>query len=180
MKKLLVTLAAVLISASAFAQGTIVFNNRNLTAPAGGTYNAPITGNTVGATAQLFLVTGAAGSETYTPLTPVNTFRAAPNNAFLTGPVQVEVPGQPPGTTGVRFVVRAWQGASYDTATERGQSAIITVTQPLGGTPTGAPPITPPDLGGAQGLQSFPVVPEPSTIALGLLGAAALLYRRRK
>lgn len=38
---------------------------------------------------------------------------------------------------------------------------------------------TPPDL---QGLQSFSlaVVPEPSTIALGVIGASSLLFRRRK
>jgi hypothetical protein len=41
--------------------------------------------------------------------------------------------------------------------------------------------------GGMEGLKSFnlvaggaPVVPEPTTIALGALGAAALLLRRRK
>jgi hypothetical protein len=180
MKKLLVTLAAVLISASAFAQGTVVFNNRNLTGAGGTLYHAPITGNTVGATAQLFLV-GTGGA--LTPLTPTQTFRPAPNNAFFVGPVTVEVPNVAAGTSGTIVRVRAWQGASWDAATERGESTDITLG-PLGGTPPGGlPPVTPPDLGGlngANGLQSFAIVPEPSTIALGVLGAAALLLRRRK
>jgi len=185
MKKLLVTLAAVLVSVSAFAQGqfgTIVFNNRNLTAPGGGTYNAPINGITDPANthAQLYLVTGSGASAVYTPLNPLQVFRASPNQAFFTGPVSVDVTGQAPGTSGLNFVVRAWEGAgTYDTATARGESALITVAAGLGGTTQGGAIFLPPDLGGPQGLQSF-TIPEPSTIAFGLLGAAALLYRRRK
>jgi hypothetical protein len=187
MKKLLVTLAAVLVSVSSFAQatsGTITFNNRGLSpATAGGTpYNAPINNVTdpASARAQLYLVTGTAGSEVYTPLTPLQTFRASPNQAFFVGPVSVSVDGQAPGTSGLRFVVRAWQGAAnYDAAVIKGQSDPITVAAGLGGTGPGGV-FLPPDLGGPNGLQSFSLVPEPSTIALGVLGAAALLYRRRK
>jgi hypothetical protein len=179
MKKLLVTLAAVLVSASAFAQGTVTFNNRNLTGAGGVLYHAPITGDTIGASAQLFLVAG--GVET--PLTPTQTFRPAPNNAFFVGPVTVAIPGVAAGVSGTQVRVKAWQGASYDASAVRGQSELITLGQ-LGGDPGGGnPPITPPDLGGLNGqngLQSFAVVPEPSTIALGVLGAAALLLRRRK
>jgi hypothetical protein len=173
MKKLLVTLAAVLISASSFAQGTVNFNNRNLTRPDGTTYHAPILGNTVGATAQLVQI-GAGGA--VTPLTPTHTFRAAPNNQFLTGNLIVEIPGVAAGTVGTVVRMRAWQGASYDAAAEKGESANITLGA-LGGTPASGPPLTPPNL---DGLESFTVVPEPSTIALGVLGAAALLLRRRK
>jgi len=187
MKKLLVTLAAVLVSVSAFAQGqfgTIVFNNRNLTAPGGGTYNAPINNVTDPANthAQLYLVTGSGASAVYTPLNPLQVFRASPNQAFFTGPVSVDVTGQAPGTSGLNFVVRAWEGAgTYETATARGESALITVAAGLGGTTQGGAIFLPPDLGGPNGLQSFAIiVPEPSTIAFGLLGAAALLYRRRK
>jgi len=184
MKKLLVTLAAVLVSVSSFAQatsGTLTFNNRGLTAPGGGTYNAAINGITdvASARAQLYLVTGSGASAVYTPLTPMQTFRPSPNEEFFVGPVTVSVTGRDPGTTGLQFVVRAWQGAaSYETATYRAESELITVAAGLGGTGPGGV-FLPPDLGGANGLQSF-TVPEPSTIALGVLGAAALLYRRRK
>jgi hypothetical protein len=48
----------------------------------------------------------------------------------------------------------------------------------------GSPPATPPDLGeGSVPITSFSlaiVTPEPSTIALGVIGASTLLFRRRK
>jgi hypothetical protein len=183
MKKLLVTLAAVLVSVSSFAQGTLVFNNRGLANPSGsGTYNSPINGVTDPATAgaQLYIV-DAGGARTAIPGTQV--FRPAPNQQYFTGPITVTVPNQPPGTAGLRFVIRAWQGGtSYETSSMTGESAIFTVAGGLGGVPPTGAPITPPGLGGPGGLDpaGFTIVPEPSTIALGLLGAAALLLRRRK
>src|SRR5688500_11061894 len=123
MKKLLVILVVVLVNVSSYAQstwGTITFDNRGLSprTPGGELYNAPINGVTdvASARAQLYLVTGSGASAVYTPLTPLQTFRAnAP--AFFVGPVSVSVTGQLPGTTGLQFVVRAWQGAAtWETA----------------------------------------------------------------
>ncbi|HYE31884.1 MAG TPA: PEP-CTERM sorting domain-containing protein [Methylomirabilota bacterium] len=173
MKKLLVAVAAVLVSASAFAQGQLNFNNR-LT----GVVDAPIsrpdgTGAGAGVTAELVLVQG--GSETV--LTPVTTFRTSSAAAtFYVNPVDVIVPGVQAGQTAT-LKVRAYEGASYATATLRGESATFNLA--LGGTPPGGAPLTPPALAGLQGF-ALQVVPEPSTIALGVLGAAALLLRRRK
>jgi len=48
----------------------------------------------------------------------------------------------------------------------------------LGG--TGSPPATPPDLIGLTSFSLVTSVPEPGTITLGLMGAAAFLARRRK
>jgi hypothetical protein len=172
MKKLLVTLTAVLVSASTFGQGTILFNNRT------GNIDAPVkradgTGAGAGVTAQLFLVTGAAGSETYTALSPTTTFRTtSPAAAFYVNQVSVGVPTVAPGQSAT-VVMRAWEGASYDTAVIKGQSNPVTLPA-LGG---GSPPLPDALL---NGLTTFTLVPEPSTMALGLLGAAALLYRRRK
>ena len=172
MKKLLVTLAAVLVSVSTFAQGTVIFNNRV------GTVDAKIsradgTGAGAGVTAQLFLV-GAGGA--LTPLTPTTTFRTtSAAAAFYLNQVSVTVPGVPAGSPAT-FRIRAWEGASYDTATIKGESNDVLITQ-LGGQPATGAPIPDPAL---NGLQAFALVPEPSTLALGLLGAAALLYRRRK
>jgi len=171
MKKLLVTLTAVLISASTFGQGTIQFNNRT------GPIDAPVTrqdgtGAGAGVTAQLFLVQGGV----YTPLTPTTTFRTtSPAAAFyVTQPATaVTVPGIAAANSAT-IVMRAWEGASFDSATVRGESTPITIT--LGGDVPGSAPLPPALL---TGLQGFTLVPEPSTIALGLLGAAALLYRRR-
>jgi len=175
MKKLLVTLAAVLVSASAFGQGTINFTTRIV-----GTLDAPVfkpdgvTGAGAGtaANAQLFLLSGGV----YTALTPATTFRATPAGAaqnYVIPPADPVVVPTVAGGSQATIVLRAWEGASYDTAAIRGESAPITIT--LGG--GGSPPAVPANL---VGLQGFNLVPEPSTMALGLLGAAALLYRRRK
>ena len=89
------------------------------------------------------------------------------------------------------FQLRAWdnQGGTITTwaqavaaRTALGYSPLFTVQQSLGGFPTGPglPPTTPPNLIGLQSFQLF-AVPEPSTIALGILGAGCLfLLRRRK
>jgi hypothetical protein len=73
--------------------------------------------------------------------------------------------------------IRAWDsttGADYASASTRGQSITFTYTVP----PAGALPSTQ----YLEGLRSFSViVPEPSVIALGMIGAGALfLLRRRK
>jgi hypothetical protein len=181
MKKLLVTIAAVLVSVSAFAQGTVTVGNRNLTT--GG--NQPITlpngdgPGLSGGQAQLYVLQGT----TYTAVgAPIN-FRSTSAAAapFLEVVPDVVIPGVPPGSPAT-VQLRAWVGgASYDAATQfKGSSADIHLAQ-LGGDPgTGAPPITPPDLSGLTGFQLQPVVPEPSTIALAVLGASALFIRRRK
>jgi len=179
MKKLLVTLAAVLVSVSTFAQGTIVFNTRIV-----GQVDAPVwapggTGTTGAGSlgtvnAQLFLV-GAGG--VLTPLTPATTFftTATAANRYVQIPSSnVTVPGVAAGSQAT-VVLRAFNGATFEASTINGQSAPITIT--LGGQPPTGAPLQPAVL---SGLQGFELVPEPSTLAFGLLGAAALLYRRRK
>lgn len=169
MKKLLVAIAAVLVSASVYAQGlspSVQLNNRIV-----GVVDAPVSriggaGAGAGVTAELVLISG--GNTTV--LTPVTTFRSSSAAAsFYVNPVDVQIPG---GTAGqqVQLALRAYEGASYAAASTKGQSATITVT------------LRDPLLPGAElvGLQGFQMVPEPSTIALGILGAAALLLRRRK
>jgi len=185
MKKLLVTLAAVLVSASTFGQGTINFNNlvtaRGINAPV---LRADGTGAGSGATpanAQLFLVGGTAGAKTYTAIPGVLAFRTSPAAAqgYVANPGQVTVPNIAGGQQ-VTVVMRAWDGASYDAAAASQNLAFGTsneITLTLGN--AGSPPSVPADLVGLTGFTIL-AVPEPSTMALGLLGAAALLYRRRK
>jgi len=183
MKKLLMTIVAVLVSASAFAQGTIIFDNRPQSgvAPIFLADNATGAGSIAGMVGELDLVNGTGATATYTPV-GTSPFRGTSGAlAQFIATTELTVPGVPPNGSGT-FVVRAYNGSSYDVSgvagLYRGQSSPITVSG-LGGQPASGPPIPSPDL---SGLTSFNVTttPEPSTIALGVLGAAALLLRRRK
>ena len=174
MKKLILTVAAVMVSVAAFAQGEITFNNR-----VSGVVDARVTfadganaGQGVGAgyTAQLF---GGVDANSLSALNPSTTFRtsSAAAQGYVNG-VGVVVPGIAPGGKAT-VVMRVFDSAS----TQVGQSGAITIT--LGG---GV--LTPANL---EGMQPFTissgggvVIPEPSTIALAALGIGALLLRRRK
>jgi len=77
----------------------------------------------------------------------------------------------------VTLAVRVWDtatGATWETATFRGNSANFTYTQRF----TSAPP--PPSDTQMVRQPGFAVVPEPSAIALSILGVAGLLLIRRR
>jgi len=85
-----------------------------------------------------------------------------------------------PGTTGnggevVTLEIIAYEGASYATAAFRGHSAAFQLTTSANSSPTPVT-ITP----GMSTFGVFAVVPEPTTMALGGLGLAALVLARRK
>jgi hypothetical protein len=76
--------------------------------------------------------------------------------------------------------VRAWKvadGTTWEAAKAAGgnwgQSAALQLVSGNAGTPPSLPAVL-------TGLTSFSLVPEPSVIALGILGAAVLALRRRK
>ena len=79
------------------------------------------------------------------------------------------------------YQMRAWTGGATfaDVAnTKTGSSAVTAVT--FGGTPIGGgTPLGVPDLN-LHSSFAITTVPEPATLALGLFGAAGLLFRRRK
>jgi len=122
-------------------------------------------------------------------------YTLAANGRFTSGG-GVEVPGTTAAGTAEGLTVRAWDtttGASYDAATLKGESTPF--SNPLGGGTTPPPklinmptfalsgtagpgPVTPGPV--TPGPTPGPVIPEPSTVALGILGAAALLLRFRK
>jgi|GEM_PF-5729665 len=113
---------------------------------------------------------------TIIPGTTITTF----TQGYIFGGPTITVPGAVGGST-LNYQVRAWQnssGASWETATVRGNSAgIVTVSlSNPNATPT---PTLAPDLSGFTSF-ALAAVPEPTTIALGILGAGALLLRRRK
>ena len=180
MKKLLIALAAVIITVATHAQGTVVFNNRNsaigLDAPI--TLNSP-TGPGAGTAYSAGLYYNGA-------LVPssVTSFRGDASGAtpalakYITG-LTVVIPGTAIEQVNVPVQVRVWQTAagSYEAAaaTLRASSGDLVIAQ-LGG---GANPNVANNLPVSFTGLVIPV-PEPSTIALGVLGAAALLLRRRK
>jgi hypothetical protein len=182
MKKALFVLAAVTMAASAFAQGTIVFQNRNIpTASGAGTYNVPIWEYNPAAGIQQNGAGDLAGGVTVGLFTQGGTLigstllrtDAAPSlnsSFFATAAQTLTVPNSPPGSTPT-LVVRAWETRFADAAAAKagfGQYMDETVrpensftARALGGTPAGGGlPITPPGMTGwgnenGQGLEMF-------------------------
>lgn len=191
-KKLALAIAVIGLSVSSYGQGFVNFNNNNV---AGGVI-APVSfsnGTLVSGTgyyAQLFSAVGAGASEgsLVAAGTAVN-FRGGANVGF------VQQSGTAIGAQGsttvnpavavsanpgvVTLQLRVWSSAfaTYAAAVsannaEWGKSALFSVTS------VGAPG-TPADLTGLTAFSLNPV-PEPTTIALGILGAGSLLFLRRK
>ncbi|MGZ8920786.1 MAG: hypothetical protein ACXW3L_07370, partial [Limisphaerales bacterium] len=140
MKKLLVTLTAVLVSVSTFGQGTVFFNNRTSTGDAQ-VRRPDGTGAGAGVTAQLFLVSGS----TFTALTPATTFRTtSAAAAFFVNSLDIVVPGIAAGSP-ASFIMRAYETAAgtWDAANAagssflRGESNPVNVAQLGGITPSG-------------------------------------------
>jgi hypothetical protein len=178
MKKFILAVAAVMVSVAAFAQGQVTFNNRVAgVVDARVTFNGgPENGQGVGAgyTAQLF--GGPAGTPVsgLTALQPSTTFRtsSAAAQGYVNG-VTVDVPGVASGAQAT-LVMRVYPaGGAFTNPNDigMGESGPITIT--LGGGLA-----VPANL---EGLNAFTVlIPEPSTIALAVLGGAALLFLRRR
>lgn len=176
MKKLLLTFAALAITlATSYGQGEVFFANRiagsidaraALTGAATGfadsTYNA-----------DLAVLSGGNWVAVPGSVTPFRGLPGSAANGYITG-FGIAIPGFAPGTS-VQLKMRGFQGATADPAgLAYGETAPVTVT--LGG---GTIPV--PNMDGlGPNPWNINVVPEPSTIALGVLGAAALLLRRRK
>lgn len=180
--KLMVFMAASCMAgaSSVRAQGLIDFRNRIT-----GSVDAPVYRESVGGTllsganfvANLWYGTSA-GS--LAPITDAAApFRTGTGAGFWNaGTDSTRVLSGIPSAT-VFLQVRVWDsaaGATYDAAKLAGgfwgDSNVFGVT--VG---SSSPPLGPSLL---IGLQSFALVPEPSAIALGVLGATALLFRRRK
>lgn len=179
-------LVGILSALPALGQGTLTF--LNTATGTGVTGGSPVTDGLggprlagTGFWTQLY--SSATQGGTYAAIgTPVN-FRTGAAAGFVNVST-VAVPSGAPGTS-VWIQMRAWEGAagsSYESVLATGKTGFSAAIQvgPLGGPdPAGGPAFTAPNLTGLQGFAIVPV-PEPSTIALGLLGAAGLLIRRRK
>ena len=186
MKKFALIAVCALACASSFAQGTINFNN--LTGVSQPVFESDGATKLAGAAYTAELYAGLLGANTDAQMTAVATSPFKSGGFFLGG--SQAVPGYAFGSTAVSFQVRVWRtsdGASYAAAAGTpgahvGESTIFNLGagSALGG--GGAPPATPGNLLGftSFNLSVVPVVPEPATLALGALGVAALLIRRKK
>jgi len=181
MKKTLALVAALTVvggTASCFGAATVLLNNYDANFPIlfNGA-NAPVDGT------YIQLIGGPVGG-TLAPVTQAKPGSTASvfgmtEPGFFDSEVGV-VPGVTSGDAQLQLI--AWRGsADLASATDVGRSAVW--TQSTGSwDPAAQPPAAP--TGPAMALPgSFTIVatvPEPSTLALGVLGAAALLIRRRK
>jgi len=191
MKKLLtaaVLLAAGLVAYSQGTIGTVNFNNRTASGVDAKIVDA--SGAGLSGTdwfAQLYFAPGASAAEsslTAVALPPVNFRIGAAAGYVAVGQLgSRDLTGVAPGGDAT-VQIRAWNaaaGATYEVASAAangifGKSNLVNVKAGGGG----APPGPPTDLIGLQGFAvSGAVIPEPTTIALGLLGAGLLFLRRR-
>lgn len=199
MKKLLLSGLLVIATASAFAQGTVSFNNNGIQAGPGGIGNDPsryVFFGTGASKVPLTLGNGAyvaqlwfgANEASLQALSGAPTaFRAATTSlpgTWAAGGNKV-LPGFPDSST-VTLQVRVWdtsRGADYASAFAAngglytGKSSAFAYNVPAAGSPPAFYLMT--GFVGTAGAINV-AVPEPSTILLGILGAGALLLRRRK
>ena len=201
MKKICLLAALLVLPAVAFAQGRVNFAN------AGFAINTNFTsvGGTIGPAnfartpLRVGLFVGGAGE-----VNPANlllainnvgggpawaTNQSAPFSGLFNGGNNFEIQGN--AGTAISFQIRAWSSAfltfgEAQTAWLAGTPGVVIGSSSIGGiTPaTGAAPT--PNLFGAGAsqigaFQVIPGIPEPSSIALGLLGLGAIaLFRRKK
>jgi MYXO-CTERM domain-containing protein len=179
MKKLILTTAAVLTSLNLFAQGTVTFSNvgGNLVLNADNA-DAPVAAAD-GVVAALYYAP--IGGTTFNIVANSTTTVGVPLAGYIFSTAALSTGGDVVPGAQAQFYVRAWESSfgSYEAALGTGltgESAIWTQGTGGGGSPPGAPVST------VGFLPSFSVsvVPEPSAIALGLLGAGALLLLRRR
>jgi hypothetical protein len=190
MKKILLTTILAGSSLAAFGQGGVVIANGNNNSAHWNLVTSTGAAAPIGTDVQLLWFNGSSFQVVGTVLTTTagNAGTFAPNGGlYFTGTQTTQLPTY--AATGT-FEVQGWTGgfANYAAAVAGGayvgQTASFTAAEAnLGTTPAGTPgSITP--SGAATGTQwngdLVLVVPEPSTIALGGLGAAALLLFRRK
>jgi hypothetical protein len=195
MKKLCIIALLVIATASAFAQGSVNFRNDVLPASQGAlVYLGAGTSTPLeGANYFVQLYFGAPNSTVDTTFTALTTaaskFRAAGVSPGQWSGATRTIPGyfNNGGATDPKAVslqVRVWDstlGTDYATAfgaaggNFTGKSAIFQYSIP------DSTQVNAPSAFYMTGLGAFSVaVPEPSVIVLGLLGASALLFRRRK
>ena len=182
MNKFAYLVAASAFAVSAFGQGQINLNNRGL-ALVNDASGKPLTGTSF--VAQVWYgATATTINKNFAPAPFRASTTSSPgtwNPAATGGPGAIAtLDGFAPGST-VTLQVAVWDssiagvGAAQALAKNVGTGLSETFTYTIPTDPLAIP-------GGLENMKSFGLVaiPEPTTIALGTLGAAALLWRRRK
>ena len=197
MKKLLLTAAALIVTLNMYGQGQGIVNF----ATVGVTDDKRIWVNTTdrvgdgakagGAAYSVALYWGPAGSTTdigFQQVGPAGSFlnTATTTGTFNAGGRTITYQGNTAGGAVLSLQARAWltsSGATYEEAllnpngqVGKGRPFDVDTKDP------GIPTEQPPTIGQQAGWNGFSItpVPEPSAIALGLLGAGALLMLRRR
>lgn len=201
LKKLLIIGAVIAASTQIYGQGTVQFNTLAL-----GTADTFKIRDNMGALlsgtsfrAQLYAVRGSGMSEgSLVPVGIAVGFRTLANAGFVqtsgnypdvappTGVNATVTVFGPPGGEPVTLQVRAWSAgfASYEAALASndpsklaGKSLVFSLQAT--GNPQSSPPGPPPVMNGFQGFGLSPI-PEPSVIALGIIGLGTLVMLRRR
>lgn len=171
MKKILLTIISVAAGLSALAQTGAVNLNNNFTPP-GASSRAYIYG------ADGARLTAAIGQvEILDSTGAVIKSGALSSIAGVFSFGVTDIPGTTPGGNG-SITIRAWDttsGATYDAASLKA-STVVTLTGLGGGS------LPPPTLGAISGgtFTGLTLVPEPSTVALAVLGLAGLFFVARR
>jgi hypothetical protein len=194
MKKLLATITLSTVAACAFGQGTV---NIGTGAGANTQFIVTHTGVRIAGTdylAQLFWANGDVTDENALAAagTPINPRTGGAAGVLPSGEIRLDTVTPPGGPVTLQLrawssvlgatesaAFAAWQSQAPADASLYGRSALFSMDT---ANPLETPPPTPPSIGGVfPGLTVAPV-PEPSTIALGILGGvgALVLFRRRK
>lgn len=183
MKRTLLAIVAITASVGVLAQGQISFANDIFSVPptaeqpngavVGDMGGVPIDG--AAGWAQLY-APNAQGS--YEPVGAAVNFLTGSFAGYFAGGVR-NVPNVVPGASGM-IDVRAWldsAGQTYEAAVATGINYGMSGPFEVATGGAGSPPSVP---GNMTAMPAFNLVPEPSTTALGVIGAFALLLRRRK
>jgi len=178
MKKLLLTASLMIAAIAAFGQGQITFQNGATTA---------ITNTTTGQRAVVSTMVGlyVNANSAATSVSPGWSLQGSTNltapGIFFGGTRTTTFPAGTPVAVQVRAWLTSGAFADYASAVTGDPAGSFGASVPIVLTPTASPSPAPNLV--ANGFQSFNVapVPEPSSIALGLLGLGAVaLFRRRK
>jgi hypothetical protein len=184
MKKLVLTAVGLLASLNLFAQGVVSFQNSSTTLVLNGNNGSAPATTADGIRVALYWAPDSA-PDNFTQIGAIATV-GIPAAGRYAGGNRTTGSETAPGAT-AWFQVKAWEyayGTTYETAIAappsggrvalRGESSKFHCA-------TGNPPLLPATNLSTVGLDGITVnVPEPSVIALGLLGAGALLLLRRR